>query len=329
MRQRQRGAALIVALLIVTLAASTAAFAIWQQSLWVRQLENVTDRAKADQLAAGGIDLARNVLKDDKDKDTKNNSLVDSLDEPWASAIVLPAEDATISGQITDAQGLFNINNLVNSVPISGSQSSSPPPNQVWAAAFEKLLAILKVPKEHELVTEVALWVTPDPTGLTDLQYLALDPPYRAAQRPMLDIAELARVKGFDADIVQTIAPYVTALDTSGGGAVSTPTPVNVNTASAEVLAAITGLSLNQAQVIVKQRDTTPYKDPGVFNNAVKAANANAACPNTLCDVKSSYFTATIRVKSGRIEAGYTVLLDRSQTTTPWPSIKWRKEAAD
>ena len=103
MRQRQRGAALIVALLIVTLAASTAAFAIWQQSLWVRQLENVTDRAKADQLAAGGIDLARNVLKDDK-ADTSRPPNVDSLNEPWASAIVLPAEDVTLSGQIVDAQ---------------------------------------------------------------------------------------------------------------------------------------------------------------------------------------------------------------------------------
>ena len=209
MRQRQRGAALIVALLIVTLAASTAAFAIWQQSLWVRQLENVTDRAKADQLAAGGIDLARNVLKDDK-ADTTRPPNVDSLNEPWASAIVLPAEDVTLSGQIVDAQGRFNI-----------------------------------------------------------------------------------------------------------------------NTASAEVLAAVTGLSLNQAQIIVKQRDSTPYRDLGAFNTAVKAASPNATCPNAACDVQSNYFLATIRVKSGRIEAGYTVLLDRSQTTTPWPSIKWRKEAAD
>ena len=315
----------------MTLAASTAAFAIWQQSLWVRQLENITDRAKADQLAAGAIDLARNVLKDDKDKDRKNNSLVDSLDEPWASAIVLPAEDSTMSGQITDAQGLFNINNLVNSVQSPGSPQSSPP-NQVWAVAFETLLAILKVPKKHDLVTEAALWVTPDPSGLTDLQYLALDPPYRAAQRPILDIAELARVKGFDADIVQTIAPYVTAIDTSAvasTGVTTKLTPVNVNTASAEVLAAVTGLSLNQAQIIVKQRDTTPFKDPGAFNTAVKLANSNATCPNAACDVQSNYFLATIRVKSGRIEAGYTVLLDRSQTTTPWPSIKWRKEAAD
>ena len=327
MRQRQRGAALIVALLIVTLAASTAAFAIWQQSLWVRQLENVTDRAKADQLAAGGIDLARNVLKDDK-ADTSRPPNVDSLNEPWASAIVLPAEDVTLSGQIVDAQGRFNINNLWQA-------STAPQPDlvfQFWLKSFVTLLDSLKVPKAQELSTAAADWIKDDQNGLTDLQYLALDPPYTAPRRPILDIAELARVKGFDADIIRTIAPYVTAIDTSAvapTGVTTKLTPVNINTASAEVLAAVTGLSLNQAQIIVKQRDSTPYRDLGAFNTAVKAASPNATCPNAACDVQSNYFLATIRVKSGRIEAGYTVLLDRSQTTTPWPSIKWRKEAAD
>lgn len=310
MRKPQQGAALIVALLIVTLAASTAAFAVWQQSLWVRQLENLTDRAKADQLAAGAMDLARNVLKDDKDKS------VDSLGEPWAQAIVLPAEDATLSGQITDEQGKFNVNNLVTSNKINTSA----------VEGFARLLKSLKVDKELELATAVADWINPDSTALanTNLPYLALEPPYSAGGRPMIDIGELARVKGFTPDIVRTIAPFVAAIDTG----TPTATSVNVNTASAEVLAAvIENLSVADAQTVLKKR-ATPFKSLAALAEALPPT---AKCPDNACDVKSNYFMAIVRVKSGRIEAGYAALLARTTTGTAgsWPGIIWRKEAAD
>lgn len=314
--KQQRGAALIVAILIVTLAASTAAFAIWQQSLWVRQLENITDRARADQLVAGAIDFARAALKDDKDK------TIDTLEEPWASAIVLPVEESTLSGQLTDEQGRLNINNLAG--------ANSTPPNataKFWLDSFVRLLDDLKVPKAQELASAAADWVTNDPTGVTDLQYLALNPPYTAPRRPILDVAELARVKGFDAEIIRTIAPFVTALDaTPTASAAAAPIiPVNVNTASPEVLAAIIqNLTVNDAKNVAKK---VPFKDVVAFRAALPPALLNTACQNNACDVKSSYFTATVRVKSGRIEAGYTVLLDR--TAGAWPGIKWRKEAAD
>jgi len=41
----------------------------------------------------------------------------------------------------------------------------------------------------------VADWIKNDQTGSADLYYLSLNPPYRAAQRYLTDISELARIK--------------------------------------------------------------------------------------------------------------------------------------
>ncbi len=305
MKKREQGAAVIVAVLIVTLAASTAAFAVWQQSLWVRQLENITDRAKADQLAISAIDVARDVLK-------KDNAGVDDLGEAWATEITLPADNATVGGAIVDQQGRFNLNNLAS----QNGEVSAP-----HLQAFSKLLDNLNLQPSNEIAAAVADWIKQDPSGLVDLHYLSLDPPYRAAQRPLLDVGELARIKGFDENVVRALLPYVSALPSS------TPTPLNVNTASAEVISAVLpNLSLSDAKRLVEQRDSKPFKTAQEFKDKL-SANTTCLGQDNCYGVRSNFFTATVRVRSGRVEAGYAALLKRN--TGQWPDILWRKEAAD
>ena len=311
MKQGQRGAAVIVAILIVTLAASTAAFAIWQQSLWVRQLENITDRARADQLATSAIDVARDTLRQDKERG------VDHPGEAWANTVTLPAENAVVDGVITDQQGLFNVNNLASG-PLDGP----------YVKAFAKLLDNLNQNQNRkpsmELAVAVAQYTRPDPSGLVDLYYLSLDPPYRAAQRELTDIAELSRIKGFDADLVRSLAPYLTALP-----ATTAATLVNVNTTKPEVLAALLpNLTLSAAKVLL-EKQKEPFKGPQEFKAQLPPTVVCGTGAGNCYDVKSSYFTATVRVKSGRVEAGYTALLRRDPSPTAWPVILWRKDAAD
>jgi type II secretory pathway component PulK len=95
------------------------------------------------------------------------------------------------------------------------------------------------------------------------------------------------------------------------------------------VLAAvIENLSVADAQNVLKKRASTPFKDLSALSEALPPT---AKCPDNGCDVKSNYFMAIVRVKSGRIEAGYAALLARTTTGAPsaWPGIIWRKEAAD
>lgn len=311
MRRQQRGVAVIVAMLIVTLAASTAAFAVWQQSLWVRQLENITDRSKADQLAAAGIDVARDVLRRD------DNIQVDSLNDPWAQPVTLPGENAETSGLIVDQQGLFNLNNLVSSSVVNNIPASVI--SQPDVDYFKRLLVLLKLPEQ--LANAVVDWIDSDsevtfPGGAEDSDYLNGETPYVTPNRPMTDIAELARIKGFKEEYVRALAPFVTALPVR--------TTINVNTAPPEVLAALVpNWSVDGAQAAVKTRLSTPFQGTQDFLALLPSSSA----PPVQLSVNSNYFAVSVKVSAGRVEAGYLALLQRGQAG--WPVIIWRKEAAD
>ena len=170
MRKHQRGAAVILAVLIVTLAASTAAFALWQQSLWTRQMENLTDRSKADALAVGAIELARGILADKDPRTGKGPA--DYIAETGSQEMSTPAEGATINGNLVDLQGRFNLNNLANGLPHQAQQ----------LVAFKQLLENLNL--DASLADNLVQWIDSDPGNTTaDLYYLGLDPPRRAAKQ--------------------------------------------------------------------------------------------------------------------------------------------------
>ena len=99
---RQRGMAVITAILVVALAASAAAFMAWQQQLWVRQVQNLNESAQARAVARAALQWARSILAEDARKDA-----VDHEGEPWATALApLPVEGGELTGRILDAQGL-------------------------------------------------------------------------------------------------------------------------------------------------------------------------------------------------------------------------------
>jgi len=235
---------------------------------------------------------------------------VDDVKENWATKITLPADDAVVSGELTDQQGLFNLNNLIR------SGATATPDELERVQELQRLLEILGVKHSTELATAVSEWVNNDTGSTVDLEYLGRNPPYRAAQREMVDVGELALIKGFteDKDAVHTLLPYVSALKKG--------TTVNVNTAKLEVLQAMRDLSF--AKTVVSLRDAEPLKD---LSKLPQPSPNQPSCPESCFSVKSDYFTVTTRVKSGRVESGYTALLDRS--AGQWPSIKWRKDAAD
>lgn len=302
--KRERGAAIVVAILIVTLAASTAAFAVWQQSAWVRQLENLAARAKADQLAISAIDVARNALRQDKDRN------VDHPGDAWAQPLILPGEGAQIAGSITDQQALFNVNNLL----------ASNKPSEPDIEAFRRLLAALKL--NDELANAVLDWIDEDslathPGGAEDTDYLSRELPYVAANRELFDVDELARVKGFNAETLAKLKPHITALPGR--------TPINVNFANPLVIAAmVKGLDEEK----VPKPPDGGFKNLNDFSEKIKSAlPADTKLPAGAFAVNTQFFLATIRVRSARVEAGFSALLQRSDEG--WPVIRWRKEAAD
>lgn len=298
----QRGMAVITAILVVALVASAASFMAWQQQLWVRQVENLNEQAQSRVVVLAALQWARSILA----QDARDNT-VDHLDESWAQALApLPVEGGELTGGLVDQQGLFNLNSLVREGKTSASD----------LAVFRKLLELLQLPPE--LAAAVTDWIDPDievsyPGGAEDSDYLGLEPPYRTANRALTTVDGLARVKGFEPEVVERLRPFVTVLPQ--------PTPVNVNTAPAEVLAAsIAELPLDQAQALVRSRSAQHFKDMTDFRarlpKDLKQVN------DALLSVSSRYFLVSGHARFGRAKVGVKALLEREATA--WPKLVWQ-----
>ena len=302
MRIRERGIAIVLAMGVVALAAMAAAAIMVSQSTWARQVELTTDHIQARSVLLAGADWARAVLADDR-----RLGNVDHLGEPWALKLPpLPVENGELLGQIEDQQASFNLNNLVSQGKI----------NLVQLAHFRNLLATLGLP--GELADALADWIDADSQpqprdGAEDAYYLALDPPYVVANQPLIDVAELALVRGFDDNVRARLQRFVSALPGS--------TAVNVNTAPAEVIAAvIEGLDLGGAQLLVAQRERAYFRSSDDFIRRLPRG-AEAAAGDI--GVGSDYFMATLRVSIGGAQARGKALLARGGSG--WPAIVWRK----
>ena len=293
-RPNQQGVAIIMVLLIVAIATSVAAYMALQQNLWQRQVESQFERAQARQLGLAGIDWARAVLAEDA-----RGSNVDHEKEIWTLRLpAIPVEGGEVIGSIEDRQGLFNLNSVVNNV-----------------AQFQRLLAFLSLPAD--LATTLADWIDSDNEvqagGAEDDYYLAQAQPYRAANRPLIELGELVKVKGFDSRTIESLRAFVSVLPV-------TQTAINVNFAPAEVLASvIEGMSLSDARLLIQQRQNLPFKDIADFklrlpHGGIKVVDSNIS-------VKSDFFWVVGRAQVGQAQVVTQALLLR---VSNWPSVVWQ-----
>lgn len=299
----QRGAALIMALLVVALATTLATGMIWRQDMWLRQVETRRDLAQARLLAMAGIDWARAVLAEDA-----RTSNTDHLGEPWATKVpAMPAEGGEIGGEMVDEQAKWNLNNLVRNGQVQADS----------LAVFGRLLERLQLPQT--LALTLADWLDADgeatPDGAEDAYYLGQTTPYRSANRELSDLDNLLRVRGFNSVIIEKLRPYVSVLPGYN--------PVNLNTTSAIVLAAVLpNLSTSDAQQIIAERDRIPFRDVADFRNRLPRLEQGNSAGNPQLEARSRYFNVLIRSRYGNADVASTALLDR---LTPWPAIVWQK----
>jgi general secretion pathway protein K len=130
----------------------------------------------------------------------------------------------------------------------------------------------------------------------------------------MVSVEELRLIKGFDAQTVLTLLPFVTVLPAG------THTAVNVNTASPELLAALANKDLAWAQRAADQRKEKPMKNAGDFTALLQLPPGAAALPSGSIDVKTDYFLITLESSIGRHQRRTLALMQRqsSAKTTNW-----------
>ncbi len=229
-KSRQRGAALVTTLLIVALITVTVTSMTTRQQLSIQKASNRQVQSQLHNLASAGEQFAIAVLNRDRREGDRNNS--DSTEDYWAESLPpVPVDGATVEGCVIDLQGKFNLNNLVS---IEGTTDQ---------LEFEGLQRLLRALSIDTLKAESILdWIDPniDTTGTDGAEddfYTGQVPPYRAANGPMVSPTELMLVKGFRVtdegglDDYDTLLPHISTLPTG--------TAINVNTASAPVLASL------------------------------------------------------------------------------------------
>jgi len=303
MKTGERGVAVVMAMGVVALAAVAATAILVSQSTWARRTELTANHAQAQEMVQAGSDWARAVLSDDR-----RFSSTDHPGEPWALRLPpVPVEKGELVGHIEDQQSKFNLNNLLKNGKINLAQ----------LAHFQRLLSILALPPA--LAGALADWIDADgelqpQDGAEDAYYLSLQPPYLAANRPLIDVAELALVRGFDENVRARLRPFVAALPRF--------TAVNANTAAPEVLAAmIDGLDLDAARVVVAQRERAYFRS---YSDFFAQLPPGLIVPNENISLNSDYFIATMTVNLSGAQARGSALFAHMYASR-WPVIIWRK----
>jgi general secretion pathway protein K len=292
---RERGLALVTAMLLVALVATIAAFLSLGQQLWLRQTENLRDRAQTQMVNRGALGMAATLLANDARQIASDN-----LTEGWARPLPpLPVEGGTIEARISDAQARFNLNNLWR----NGAPSSTD------IGVFRRLLRALDL--EPELTEALLDWIDPDavarPQGAEDSDYRNAAVPYRAANQALQSVDELRLVRGFSVEAVERLRPFV--------GALPDATPINLNTAPREVLAALFG-DPALAQAILDAREQQPFANPPQLPPGV-------AAPQAAYGARSNFFLVALDTRIGRLQDRSEALIRRADGGTA--TVLWQR----
>lgn len=288
----QRGAALLTAMIIVTLIASLAAGMVWQQYRAV-QIE-AADRARAQSawILQGALDWARLILQED----AKGNrqKAVDHLGEPWAVPLAearlstfLAADrnnvseddgpEAFLSGSIEDAQSRYNLRALLGGPTVPALEQR----------VLERLCGQVNAPPGTAAVIISGLRAA-FPAAASGAGSAASSPAPSGDSTPLqpAGLDQLAWL-GLDADTLKRLEPYVVLLPKA--------TPVNLNTAPREVIAALfDGVDLASAERIVQARKAQPLQNSA---DAAPFLPANVQIDAGRASVDSSFFIVTGRLR--------------------------------
>ena len=296
--RRQRGAALLLALLIMTLVATLAAGMVWLQWRGIEVESAERARAQADWLLNASLDWGNLILK----SSIRNGDPDDDLGQPWATPLeetklssFLSADgthsedsgpEAYLSGQITDAQSKYNLYNLVG---ITGGKNTG---------EVQRLQILLQ-----------AIGVSPD-VGQTilagmrasyDAQQNLVNQPGQADSNGSvlmpIELADLAWY-GIDPKVIKQMEPFVQIIPFTG----TTAMTINANTAPAEVLMAGCGMpaiTRAQAEAAVLKRQQGPFiTNAGILAGLGLGATSPACTltpstdgtPTSILGWKSQYF---------------------------------------
>jgi general secretion pathway protein K len=292
---KQRGAAIVLAMLVVSLVVAIVANGFWQRWRIINIEESERQQQQAVWLLTGAIDWAKLILLEDYRADKKNNKVSDHLSEAWS----VPLEEAKLStflamdkennasdtfdlpvflsGEIQDAQAKLNINNV-----LKGKDKSK----ALYVGAFKRLFEILELPVDewetlYSKLKETTAPIEPETDGKNNL----------LVER----VGDLLAL-GIKNESLDLLKPHITVLPMV--------TPVNINTAGEAVLYGV-GLDLARIKGWLAQRQSEPATSKEVLKTL--------ELQEDIATISTSTFWLTGRIRIEKTTFVQQILLQRSE----------------
>ncbi len=301
----ERGAAVLMALFVAALATLIVTGLFWNQFIVLRTIENQQLTVQSRMLLDGALDWARAILREDRNG-------YDALTEPWAQPLAETRLDqlgetstlasrAAIAGGIEDAQSRMNLRNLLQTDPKAAKTELE---------ALQRLCSLLSLPPATADLIAVAVQESSGPATGGDTTVTVRPLPLMLPQ-------DVYGVRGLDPQAAEKLIPYVTVLPES-------MTPVNVNTATAEVIAARIGSTLAAARALVAERDRIGYfRDNSDFT--LHLQKLGSGFDTSKIATATRYFLIQGQVKLDRATTRMEALVRRPGNNQP-VQVLWQRE---
>lgn len=228
----QRGSALIVTLLLVTVLVSLVVDFVYKVHIDSSSLSNWSNAQRASFIARSGQTLGSLFLDEIKESIYSDERKMDlPINENFGAG-------SKLTVQIEDENSKFNINSIIYQ---NGST------NEAALSSLKKLLIYLNINPDIALL--LADWIDPDSEPrLPYSEDMTKDSFLWSAD-------ELILVKGIDPDIYEKISPYLTVSEKWGR-------KVNINTAEIPVLVSLhKDLTETIAKKIIEYREASPFEE--------------------------------------------------------------------
>jgi general secretion pathway protein K len=325
----QRGAALIVAMLVFALATALVVAMKGEFERFYQRSANILFDEQAQAYLRSAEELAGMLLLADYDQDKINGLQRDDLTEAWSpdpatGPRVFTLDNAVMRGTVEDLQGRFNLNRLAE----HAHSEKGAAPNR-FTPAQEQFIRLLQALGEPEVSEQDAIVITesvtdwldadfePSANGAEDDYYGSQTPPYRTANRSMSSVSELLAVAHMTPELYRALSPWVTVWPAQPG-------KLNIHTAPAMVLRSLNAdqdltplgetevAALVDARGDMQQPRESNFKTRDEFINNAVFQGKNMAGVKGMLGESSNTFLLNAEVEvAGRNMRLYSVL-DRS-----------------
>lgn len=333
--RRRRGFVLVIVVFFAALLFTGVATFLRRATVDAFIARNRDQTARAEALARGGVRLATAlVLQDLVEEQAQGRPPLETSQDLWAavSGVPLPVSDGgLLRVKIQDAGSRLNLNALF------GEDAEADRREAFLTAFFEKVIEEMpgrpeeKLYDAGDLARNLVDYVDEDDVrlqgGFEDDYYQQQTPPYRAANRPLLSVDEIALVEGFDGPLLEALRPYLTVYPYAGGGG------INPNTAPTWLLASLyvgTGSDYDlagedQVRAVLRSRDKGELLCPEDY--ALPACTfADPIVEGTIFPPpawSSDVFRVEAEARYGDVRRSIETVIDRSDPVEP-RFLAWR-----